>query len=593
VEQYLEIAQRTPRNRGFLIAKPALAQYINAHTSLYRSIYIYEESACNLVKKEGSIKRYKGLRDIDNVIVDVDKGGNSDEYTLKLLQSCIYELNELGLDNNAMQPYFSGSGYHLHITNEAFNFAKSVELPQVVKATMSKLLPDIDVSIYSRTGIYRVAHTINVKTGLYKIPISHKEVYTLKPSEIFALASDQRLDYPYKMLMADGELEEHIQANPSNVISFGNVTEPNKIVPCVQSLLRQGPIEGTRHTVALRIISHWRRSGIPSEYAKSMILHWNNKSADEQEMVDLVESAYNGNYQYGCNDDIMGANCKTRCIHFKRKDYAVEIMNVEDMQSQYNDRMTTNYNGKMVDLGSMLGLEGVDCTLLPGELITIFGGTGSNKTTLAQNIALGVDLNNDRIVKEWQIPTLFLSLELSAWYMHRRHLQIVSGLSKDEVNADYRNVFNEHKDYLSHIVVQTVSPTIDQIQHKIKELQPALVIVDYIDLVDTPPAYRGEYEKIKYISHSLSNIAVNLDVVIIQVSQISRDYSRNDVLDLYAGKGSGAIENASRKVIGLQGQSAVTTKTLQMFKNTDGELFKANLQWRPSFRMKRIPMEDV
>ena len=83
-------------------------------------------------------------------------------------------------------------------------------------------------------------------------------------------------------------------------------------------------------------------------------------------------------------------------------------------------------------------------------------------------------------------------------------------------------------------------------------------------------------------------MAVNLDIIIIQVSQVSREYSRNDVLDLYAGKGSGAIENASRKVIGLNGQAKSNTKTVEMYKNTDGELFKTEVEWRPSFRLRRI-----
>ena len=100
--------------------------------------------------------------------------------------------------------------------------------------------------------------------------------------------------------------------------------------------------------------------------------------------------------------------------------------------------------------------------------------------------------------------------------MHRRNLQIVSGLSKDEVNTQYKEVYDYHKEKLSNIVIQTVAPTIQQIQEKIKDLQPAVVIVDYIDLVDVPFA-KGEYQNIKYISHTLSNMAVNLDIIIIQV----------------------------------------------------------------------------
>ena len=128
------------------------------------------------------------------------------------------------------------------------------------------------------------------------------------------------------------------------------------------------------------------------------------------------------------------------------------------------------------------------------------------------------------------------------------------------------------------------------INKKIKELDPAIIIVDYIDLLQTPRNIRGEYEQIRYISHYLSNLAVNSDVIIIQISQISREYSRNEVLDIYAGKGSGAIENASRKVIGINGRQDSKDKTVQLFKNSDGDLFEVDLEWTPSFR---LPVKGV
>ena len=68
---------------------------------------------------------------------------------------------------------------------------------------------------------------------------------------------------------------------------------------------------------------------------------------------------------------------------------------------------------------------------------------------------------------------------------------------------------------------------------------------------------------------------------------MSRSYSREERLDLYAGKGSGAIENASRKVIGLNGQANNDVKEVSMLKNTDGELFDTELVWQPSFRLRR------
>ena len=58
------------------------------------------------------------------------------------------------------------------------------------------------------------------------------------------------------------------------------------------------------------------------------------------------------------------------------------------------------------------------------------------------------------------------------------------------------------------------------------------------------------------------------------------------MLDLYAGKGSGAIENASRKVVGILGEQNSTKREISVFKNTDGDTLKKTLTWTPSFRLK-------
>tara|TARA_Y100000593_G_scaffold82070_1_gene153922 strand:+ start:8861 stop:10636 length:1776 start_codon:yes stop_codon:yes gene_type:complete len=589
VSLYVEIAQESPRNRGLLVLKSELPRYINEDVPLYRSFYLYDETALDIANSENSIKNYSGPRYLDYVLIDIDKQDNSHELTLNTMKSVLFALTEGGLDDDNMQPYFSGTGYHLAIHADVFNFEATNELPLIVKATLQNLIPEADSAIFSRTGIYRVAHTKNQKSGLYKIPLTVDETMNLNHEKIFEMAKEQRLEFPYKVLCGEGEFESKIEDKPElQSISFRKVTEPSKITPCIQTMFRQGPVQGRRHKTILRLASHFRRHGFPSDVAKAAILNWNNNNLDNESVITKVDSAYNGGYRYGCQDELLAQNCQTKCIYFKNKDYMIEVKNSKDMQEEFEERMNTDFSGKVINLSKMLGLGAqIDSTIYPGELVTVFGPTGSSKTTFVQNLALGVDFLNNQVVPEWQIPTLFLSLELSSWYMHRRHMQIVSGMSKDDVNADYKNVYMQNKDLLKHLVVQTVSPTIENIQQKIRELQPALVIVDYIDLVETPRNVNGEYAQIKYVSHNLSNMAVNNDCIIIQVSQVSREYSRNEVLDLYAGKGSGAIENASRKVIGLNGQANSSEKSVQLFKNTDGELFQVDVEWQPSFRLRR------
>lgn len=446
---------------------------------------------------------------------------------------------------------------------------------------------DIDLSIYTRTAIYRAEHSLNQKSKLYKIPLSWNEIFTFNVDDIQELAKTRRLDFKYPTLYGDGELEQFKITSIPKIKALQTIMEPKTIVSCIQTLYNQGPQEGYRNNTILRIASHFRRNGIPSKATKAALLEWNNGELEETLIIEKVEAVYNANYKYGCNDTLMQKFCNPKCIYYKRKDYLVDIQNAESLQEDYVTRMTTDWSGRCINIARAFGLhDSKDAIIYPGELVTIYGPTGVNKTALAQNIILGYDHANDKIVKEWQIPTLFLSLELSGWIIHRRNLQIVSDETKEYVNKYYKDIYQLHKEELDHITVQTVSPTIDQIKEKIRELQPACVIVDYIDLVSTH--YKDEYAQVRYISHQLSSLAVNTDIIIIQLSQISREYSRREILDLYAGKGSGAIENASCKVLGLLGSSHNINRKIKMLKNSDGDLFELDVNWTPSWRLKKV-----
>ena len=197
---YIEIAKETPRKRGVLIPKDELKRHFSDGIALYRSMYLYSFDAVDFAdSNNNSLRNYYGTRDIDNILVDIDKDQNTDEYTLRKCQGILYQLTEeLDLQTSNFRVYFSGSGYHIIIPNTVFNFPASDSLPFHVKETMIKLLPDIDPMVYIRTGLYRVAHTINPKTNLYKIPLTYNEAMTLTTEEIQELAKTPRFEFPYE-----------------------------------------------------------------------------------------------------------------------------------------------------------------------------------------------------------------------------------------------------------------------------------------------------------------------------------------------------------------------------------------------------------
>tara|TARA_R100000458_G_C8277825_1_gene253544 strand:+ start:2754 stop:4544 length:1791 start_codon:yes stop_codon:yes gene_type:complete len=591
--RFVEMAIGSPSRRGTLVPYDDMWDIVyetGGNQAIYRSVYIYDEEGLDFVHKNRTVKSFLGTRYIDEIPIDIDKGDNTDEYTHNMakdiLRFCEHEFN---LKDGNYQCYFSGTGYHIMLAGDNFNFKADAELPYVVKQTMMTCFDQfqLDPSVYSRTAIIRMAHTLNIKSQLFKIPISRDELLNGTYTDIQKLAAGRRTEYMGTELWGDGNMEHEIETHIPEVKAMGKVNENQTVVPCIQTIYNRGPERGNRNHSIMRVASHMRRHGIPSDATKAALLHWNNNQLNPQIVIDKVESTYNYGYKYGCQDQLLKSVCSPKCVYYKNKDYLVDVKTASTLQMDLEERLNTDFSGRSIDLAKMFGLEGKDCVVYPGELVTIFGPTGANKTTLAQNIACGYDFGQNLINKNWQLPTLFLSLELSGWYMHRRNLQIVSGMTKDQVSSDSKNVGKMYGHLLQHMQMQTISPSPDLIQKQVRELQPRLVVVDYIDLVETPPHIRGEYEQIKYISHYLSNLAVNMDIIIIQISQVSREYSRNQILDIYAGKGSGAIENASRKVLGINGKQDSSEKTVELFKNSDGDLFTVDLNWTPSFRLPR------
>jgi len=593
VSKFVEVAIGSPSRRGTLVPLDDLWDIVyenGASAAIYRSVYLYDQEGKDFVDKNRSMKSFMGYRDIDEIPIDIDKGQNTDDYTHKMAKDILMFIeSEYNLKDGNYQCFFSGTGYHIMLAADNFGFQAGPDLPFIVKETMMTAFDNLrlDPSVYTRTAIIRMAHTLNIKSQLFKIPLSRDELALGSYKEIQMLAQDRRLKWLGAELWGDESMGHTIQLNVPNVREMVKVSEPTTVVPCIQTLYNRGPEQGSRNHSVMRIASHMRRHGIPSSATKAALLYWNNNQLHPQIVTDKVESTYNYGYKYGCSDQLLAKVCSPKCIYYKNKDYLVDVKTQSTLQADLEERLTSDFSGRAIDLSKSFGLGDKDCTVYPGELVTIFGPTGANKTTLAQNIALGYDFAENVIRKEWTMPTLFLSLELSGWYMHRRNLQIVSGLTKDEVSDDSKIIGEQYKESLEHIVMQTISPSPDLIQKQVRDLQPSLVVVDYIDLVETPRHIRGEYEQIKYISHYLSNLAVNMDIIIIQVSQVSREYSRNQILDIYAGKGSGAIENASRKVIGINGKQDSSEKTVELFKNSDGDLFTVDLNWTPSFRLPR------
>jgi len=598
---YYEVLKDSLRKRATFIPEDELFDFILTYgktNALYKSVFMYPEKDAEILASKKTVADHFCERTAYWIPVDIDKGDSSNEHVLNKVRASLLTLFDAGLTEDNIVIWFSGTGYHIDIHGGSFKLPPSIDYPFIIKQTMIKIFPELsnDNSIYTRTGVIRLPFSLNQKSGLYKIPLSLTEVNTLTWEEIHSRARDyeavkERIQWFVDELSnkyGEEELSYLVSEQVPQVRELTKTSEPCNIVSCIYKIWTEGAIEGSRNNAVMRLASHFRRSGFPSEAAKAAILQWNNNSLDENIVLAKIEYTYNKGYKFGCNDFLLKQYCSTHCQHYKHKNMSLEIYTADDMQKALEERLTTDFSNRVLHLDRRLGLpENADCKIYPGELVTIFGPTGCNKSTFVQNLLLGMNFVNNSIDKTNQLPAVYFAPELAVWLTHRRSLQIATDLDKNTISVNAKSAYRTAKSLIDHMKVVQIAPTLAQIEQAVLEQNCEVVVIDYIELIEREGSLNEE-QFIKHIMKRLSELAVQKDIIVIAMSQISRNYSRAGVLDLYAGHGSGGIEKSSRKVIGINGKQGERVRTLEMYKNQDGDLFNVTLEVQPSYRLKRI-----
>jgi len=596
---YYEFAEHSVNNRGKLINVTdvsAMAAAKGKTSPLFRSVFYYTEDVIEYIKKNRSIRSYRGVRGLFSIPVDIDKKSNSDEYTLDKLRQYLDKLNKLGLSDANYQIYFSGTGYHIFIDNKVFGFEPSADLPLIVGNTLKALELIDDPAAVRGAQIIRIEHSLNEKANLFKIPLTYEEATTLTAEAIHELAKGQRLDFVYDIKDGKYELEQYIvkeELPDADIAIQKDGKFNNRYAVCIQTLWNQGPREGNRNNTVLRIASHFKRQGIPQDATTAALLYdWNRKtnmSLDDKVIVSKVASVYCRPYRYCCNDELLSKYCQRNCIFYKHKNIDVEpLMNVDDLDDALSEHLAmTERKDEFINLRNIFGLD-EDCVLYPGELAVFQGDTGVNKTSIIQNIMLGYNMA-DNTVNPTGMATVYYGPELSAGIIQMRNYCIVSGYNENEVAAHFGNGLTKFRKALENISVQVGTLSIPQMERLITDKQPEVLIIDYYEQVEHPSWDRSPSIAIAEIAKSLSAMAVKHNIIIIAVSQINRSSIKDDKVGVHSGFGSGAIEKTARKLFVIEGEQDKPYRKISLVKANNAPTWSnVVIQRLDSWRFKRI-----
>lgn len=215
-----------------------------------------------------------------------------------------------------------------------------------------------------------------------------------------------------------------------------------------------------------------------------------------------------------------------------------------------------NIQGRKVSLGipsfdNALGM------IRPSQVVTIIGATNVGKTTIAMNIALAnANVGKDRLV-------IFFNLEIDQNEIYERLLQMEYDLFTYEVENAFKNndtdllekferIHTKYNNFISvigRVEVGDVIPYVKAIEESYHK-QAGLVVIDHLGLLKNAK-YTDEYARITDNVMKLKEIAISLQIPVLNLSQTSRlDVKNTDKgLGLYSGKGSGEVENSSQIVI--------------------------------------------
>ena len=421
---YYEISIGRTAHSGTVIPKEELEEKARMcrmqKLELYRSVFTFDDKIVEHMKSgRKSASGFIGTYFLDTIVFDIDKQKDSDQFVLhraKMFYDSL--LDNYKFNENDVHIYFSGTGYHFEIPN-IFGFSPSQNLHKEVKATIDAYFPESDSVFYHLAGLIRVPNTINNKSGLYKIPLKEEEFVHLSYSEIHKLAEKPREELIYTQFSKDYTIYPHliqrVKEENNNNDPLNLIGSASRKVSCVQHMYNLGEEEGTRHERIMRMASAWRRAGIPEKAIISMMKNY-APSLSSYEVEKYVTDIFKKGYSYSCQDKIMKQFCDPKCEFYAHKDYTPDIISMKEMEKQYKKHIGTDFTGRAFNLRNLSLFKSLqtDFWIYPGYYVNLIGGTGLNKTSFYQNLAIEL--------KDFSI--LYLSTEFGNRLLFRRFTQI-------------------------------------------------------------------------------------------------------------------------------------------------------------------------
>lgn len=228
-----------------------------------------------------------------------------------------------------------------------------------------------------------------------------------------------------------------------------------------------------------------------------------------------------------------------------------EVVTLEEGMLETIERLEERYKNKD-DKSYYTGITKLDKStagLHPEELTTIGARPGVGKTIIGMQIGLNIARNKKTV--------MYTSLEMSVTQLCERIIAANSGVNGlrirlgDIKDDEWAKIFEAASFYaFENFLIDKTSRNPQHIRAKIRKYKPDLVIIDYLQLLQSTTKQQSREREIATITRDLKLMTLEFKIPIIILSQLNRNAEGNrpTMADL---RESGAIEQDSDNIIFL------------------------------------------
>lgn len=601
-------------DRGILIPTEEVQKYISDYNKdHYTSIHEYNEIQYNHFKEHNSVA---GIIDLNTNKIPFDFDSKNDlELARKDALNTIKNIQALGIKESAIQIYFSGlKGFTVVVETNLRITPK--QLSQLCLETLAKDVTTLDKSLYNAARILRVPYTKHNVSGLYKIPLSLKELQE-KPLEAIkqqatSLDNVGNFEYttatlPENILPKAKGKEERFVREPDS--SFLDLTlKPSYLSNCKYAILHGHFTEGFRDLAMLYLGATYKNQGFPLEVTYRILKgvaelqarkHNCDKYSDEDIYNQIIAQIYGPNWKGGQGSCRPGTQtqglrdyCQSlgqyACKHEEKSDGATYIYELNDNFKSFI---------KNIDKNTVkTGIPELDETIFlsTGSNIGLVGASSSGKTSLTLDIL--------KYQGQVNTKTVFASFDMSRTRIYEKLLYKVSGLSRKELYALYgsnspkqKELENKVKEqYGSIFIMNKTCPSVNDLREYILDCNARsgekvkLVVIDYFERIMSE--YSDDTQASKKIAGELQDLIEDLGVCVITLVQPNKNALSGGIssaiYDFTKIKGSSFIYQSFRQIIsiwrpGYSPENNMMDKFMRIsvIKNDLGDLANLAFKW--------------